>query len=1420
MSCRLQLTPLCGMKLGSRMKRRSILKAAVVWLMLCLTDSISVIGQDETQPASREKASDGNDKAHSELPAPQISIVNLANGQPPQIQFADDFLEDRLKQYDVIGPVTWTKGGLRVQQGAKLIGKVGMAPVANVEFQLESDDRNNVADVETSFGVQLINGWVASVVVLRIDPKTKTSGNTAAGGAQLERDFELQITTTMPDRGTQKPVTSIVRKRLSGFGPTGRWLVRYNHGVVEAWHDGQFLYCGDCGFGDLGLQAIELSQKKGNIKLVGLQLAAREPVAAPAIADPAARQKLIADWQAAVEKSQKLFGQHKFSDYIDSAKRQAELEEQLFGPKSLIPIGTYTTLALAFEQVARPIEALELYDRLLPVCEEKLGERHSQVARLLRDRGECHVALKSLEKALEDLRRSNVIFDLVLGDVHPESIYVREVYALRLNSAGRIREAEQTLAQVISLREQIDGADSPKSVNALGQLAGVQQQTGNLAHAVLTRQKIVDIKARTQGESHPETLQARADLADALRIAGNIGQARKRLEENLQIQLAAGESGQQAAAKTLQTLARISLEANDFDAALGSAERALKLVESIRTSDPANLTEAYSSMGEVHEARKEWTQAAECYQRGIGASERLEERRRYLLVSALEQFSSLEFRRGRLPEALKLSQRALAVGKEIDGPVERSTVRTHQMLGMIYRESGDVESAQKEIEAALQLLTTQAEVERDGITFCWGFLADLAERREKWDEAIELNEKALNFLRTRYGANHWLVGNALQSLGVTYQLNNDWGKAADIYRERHLLLLKQSRSAVSVLSETEAFQSVAGLRDSLNRLISLHRLPKTVPIDVVKSNLRSIPSLAGKDLYELVWETKGIATRAMAARRIVPLDSPTAQAIWQTLVSTRRQIAELALSSDSIGGALETSQLRELTETKERLERALGEASPRFRVADDRDVNSIEDLVASLPADIAVIDFLHSATSANKVANHTTEASNFYEAFIIRIPSAEKPASNESVQWVHIGPGEPIEAAVQAWRRVLGDRGLSVNDNVDGTHARQQAAEKIRELVWSKVAPFLDGIKTVLIVPDGALSRVPWGALPSKKPSRFLIEDFAIATIDQPQRIIELLGKPAPSGNQLLVMGGLNYDQRPIPVSRSVPNLNTSATKSATDLRASTIGRERGVLTAAGKRPVWNALPGTAAEADQVANMGRARYDVQRLKGDEATETQLESLLPSSRYIHLATHGYFADESLQSSLYTVPQPTYDPLIQIGKPAFAPKPESRHPFLLSGLVLAGANVTPRSNLPNGQTDRDGILTAEEIVQLDLSQTELVTLSACETGLGVVADGEGVMGLQRAFAAAGARTVVASLWKVDDTATKALMTEFYHNLWDRNLSKLESLRQAQIAMQQRYNAKSGTLDATVKQPNSMTVDSTPYHWAAFVLSGDWR
>jgi len=220
------------------------------------------------------------------------------------------------------------------------------------------------------------------------------------------------------------------------------------------------------------------------------------------------------------------------------------------------------------------------------------------------------------------------------------------------------------------------------------------------------------------------------------------------------------------------------------------------------------------------------------------------------------------------------------------------------------------------------------------------------------------------------------------------------------------------------------------------------------------------------------------------------------------------------------------------------------------------------------------------------------------------------------------------------------------------------------------------------------------------------------------------------------------------------------------------------------------------------------------------------------RYLHLATHGFFESPARLAALQAAVRNQERDLSaqQRGQRddllAFLP-------LLKSGLVLSGANRA---------SGTEALLSAEDVLALDLRSCELVVLSACETSLGNLTQGDGVLGLQRTFHAGGARTLVASLWSVNDAATSVLMEEFYRNLWhkDKPLSKLEALRQAQLTVlkhpekvqERRQELVKRGLDKellrgfkkeAVLLPEGGKIEpgqqrSSPSCWAAFLLSGD--
>jgi CHAT domain-containing protein len=380
------------------------------------------------------------------------------------------------------------------------------------------------------------------------------------------------------------------------------------------------------------------------------------------------------------------------------------------------------------------------------------------------------------------------------------------------------------------------------------------------------------------------------------------------------------------------------------------------------------------------------------------------------------------------------------------------------------------------------------------------------------------------------------------------------------------------------------------------------------------------------------------------------------------------------------------------------------------------------------------------------------------------------------------------------------------------TAESREAGVWLRQTLWQPLEERLGSAQVVLISPDGALGRLPLAALPGKEAGSYLVEEERlIAVIPSAAALPAWMAEEEAKKElkNMFVVGGVDFDGA----------VGGGATaKSARPPKA--FGRSGEV----GGEMQFEFLPATEGELAGIERKYRQNFGpdgITTLEKGAASESAVRQAAQSHKYLHLATHGFFAAPQFKSALSrsALDAARFGQEKLLSEQSIA----GFHPNLLSGVVLAGANR------PVEQGD-DGILTAEEVQTLDLRGAQLVVLSACETGLGQTAGGEGLLGLQRAFQVAGARTVIASLWKVDDVATRDLMDRFYDNLWNGNMGKLQALTEAQRWMLKERGAR-GLKEAGAGSGDPRTTAAgdrgqgtgnrlAPYFWAAFVLSGDWR
>jgi CHAT domain-containing protein len=648
--------------------------------------------------------------------------------------------------------------------------------------------------------------------------------------------------------------------------------------------------------------------------------------------------------------------------------------------------------------------------------------------------------------------------------------------------------------------------------------------------------------------------------------------------------------------------------------------------------------------------------------------------------------------------------------------------------------------------------------------------------------AESLLGEALAMLRALYPKQRFPHGHpqlavTIHNLGVLHCAAGEHTRAEAFFREALAMHSQLLRQLADLAAEAESQSFASSLPQSR---------------DVLLSNSWHLAQSAAA--YEALWDSRAVLTRVQERRHrdLVASADPATAALADELQGTRQRLSRLLLAPGRDAQA-HRQAVAQLTQAKEDLEKRIAQKLPVRAIPPAAAATTAKQLSAALPPGAVFVDLIRYVYSEYDPRTPGVKGRNLTTSYVAFVARTGQPVAR-----VELGAALPIEKAWAAWHKALlapaGD-----------PKTERAAAWAFAKLVWEPIRAALPAAcDTLYLTPDGVLTQVPWAVLPGKRPATVLLEDHGVCLVPHGPWLLERLSGKASGGRKPLVdtlvaYGGIDYEGASAAVAKS------------RSLRA--LG-----VVGADKWLHWAALPGTAHEQAQIVALAQqALHDAPLIRsGRVASTEQLLADLPRARYAHLATHGFFADARFRSYLQ-VDAKLYEQSGLGGRHAAA----ARSPLVLSGLVLAGANRQGEDAAP----DR-GIVTAEALIGLRLENLELAVLSACETGLGEVAGGEGVFGLQRAFHIAGCPNVIASLWQVDDEATAALMSVFYYHLWALKKTPAEALRQAQLTLY--HHPERIAQLARLRGPDfekAARLPATPQAaarapmrlWAGFVLSG---
>ena len=1078
-------------------------------------------------------------------------------------------------------------------------------------------------------------------------------------------------------------------------------------------------------------------------------------------------------------------------------KRALKIYGLAVGKEHLYFAGTLDSLAALYHQKGDYARAEPLYRQALETKQRILGNEHPDVAVTLSNFAMLHAERGDYEAAASLMSQSLELACRTLGEEHPFVVATRDalanlylvsgfspsaqteaegieaqlgqlsVQADQLRDEGRFAEAIPLLEQQQCMVRQLeDGEENLSFARVLSKLGWLHYELGDYAEAEPLLRRAEEITRRMVGEADPEYARELNNLALLLRAIG------------------------------------------DYPAALEMSERALKIARTTLGEEDPHVATMLNNLAGLHMAMGNYSAAEPLYQKALTIRRRSFGETNPQVAEILDNLGSLYYAIGDYGTAKEHAQQALYIYRLTLGDRHPDVATTLGNLAGMYITMRDYDTGLTLLEQALVTERAVFGEQHPAVAFTLDRFAGLRRAQGKYSVAEDLYLKALAMDRALLGEHHPRVAEGLFNLAELYREMGDFSAAERQMREAvqisenqasqnhpvcawmvYILALlcaagDRNDEALSYLMQAAALEdraigqvfSIGSDRQRLNYLALAHTTYDFY-LSVFVKNFRSIPE-ATQAALGFVLRRKALALESLMIQRDAVLRGryPALAYKLRELATLRLQIAQKTLSGSGIYDPIAHERvLAEWHIRQERLETELARQIPEMNLKQQFRTADRQVVTGSLPEGSSLVEFVrfnvYDFKAVPAIGGLQWKPAR-YLAFVL--PAGEP----DNVNLIDLGEAAGIEQMVAGFRASItgGDRALTKEPEPVVQAAGTASGAALRAAVFDPLLDALDGCKRLFLAPDGDLSQLPFEALPMED-GQFVIDVYTISYLSTGRDVVRFATTTSVSRQPPVVLADPDYnldaegieiladEQRPI--SRQSRDLNRSTLR-------------------------FTRLKGAQEEGEQVGDL----LGVKPLIAQAALEGTLKDYR-SPRILHLATHGFFLPDQPRDPNPGLPDlPTMSSGGEMSGQLFGRRLEN--PMLRSGLALSGANTWLQGKTLRPEAE-DGLLTAEDVTGLDLLDTELVVLSACDTGRGEVHVGEGVFGLRRAFVLAGAKTLVMSLWKVPDQATRELMVDFYERLLT-GTSRAEALRAAQRALKARPGYEH------------------PRFWGAFICQGD--
>jgi CHAT domain-containing protein/Tfp pilus assembly protein PilF len=898
---------------------------------------------------------------------------------------------------------------------------------------------------------------------------------------------------------------------------------------------------------------------------------------------------------------------------------------------------------------------------------------------------------------------------------------------------GDVLGALQKMERAYALKEGALGADDPEVVATRQILGTLQFTAGRIAEARSTLEAVLAAKERRLGATHLELASTLNNLAVVASASADTAAAESYYRRALAIREASLDPGHNAIRESAGNLGALLVRLGRLSEAEVLLTRALDIARAARGPDHPDVASALAGLGSLRSAAGDLVGARALMEQGIATRERAHGPAHVDLAAPLNNLATVVFQMGDRHAARSLLERVLTLQVERLGPDHPSVATTRQSLALLYLHDGDLDRAEADLERAYAALTATHGPDHPSVSVVLGNQYLAARTRGDLDRAEVLARRELEAAASTGDRGPNTVLPRVHLAEVT-RAKGDLPTARALLRDA--LEIKEAASGPTHPELCAVLREMTKVEVASGDLEAA-RSAADRSLAIRSAHLGDVATLSEREA--IAW----LATWRGDLHHWLRLHDRPEDAVdaWAAVLAWKGVAARTlggAIAAARSGGDPSAALADDLDQTRRRigaLALAADDDPTRgatlLHLAAERD--RLERALATTPREVPA------APTPASVRGWLPPGTTLVD--VVRLLEDDGPAlyiafvvHDDQVVRVDLGPADPIDQAIEDWRARL----------QAGNDSRADAAGAlVYRSLWAPIAPHLAGSSDVIVIPDGRVAAAPLAALPLPG-GRFLVEERTVTFQDRaPTR------PPKPARYERgFAAGAIDY----------------GAFEGERTERSTACVADR----------AFGALPATEAEIGALARRWRrvGAEPLTLLSGDRATESAVSAAMEGVDLVHVATHGYFAQGACRSMLEG-----------------GAEGRGLHPMVLSGLALAGA-----ARPPDPLATSDGVLTAEEVTALNLAGVDLVVLSACETGLGV--DGaDGVLGLGRAFSAAGAGALVTTLWSVDDAATAALMERFYARLFRRGgTDPANALRGAQLELlaQAREYGSSGSSD----------------------------